>query len=198
MTIAYFDAFSGISGDMSVGALLDLGCPWDALVDEVRKLPLAGYRLEREQRVVHGIRAVRFSVRMDGGEQTERTLHDIVRMLEESALAPAAAERAGRVFRALAEAEARVHGVAVDDVHFHEVGAVDSIVDIVATAAALWMLGVDEIYASALPLGKGLVGSRHGTLPVPAPATVELVRGLAVRLQDGDAEMVTPTNAPAI
>jgi len=194
---AYFDAFSGLSGDMTVGALLHLGVSLDALREELRKLPLAGYRLKQGERTVSGIRAIKFDVEVHDPLH-ERSFRAIARMLRESSLMPQVKDTALRIFTVLAEAEGRVHGVAPEAVHFHEVGAIDSIVDIVGVAFGLYFLGVEQVYVSPLPMGKGLVPSRHGVLPVPGPATVELLKGMPVRLGDGDAEMVTPTGAAII
>ncbi len=197
MRIAYFDAFSGISGDMTVGALLHLGLTLEGLRQELAKLPLSGYTLRQSTRSLSGIRATKFDVEVHE-PLGERSFRSIARMLRESSLTPAVKETALRVFTVLAEAEGRVHGIAPGAVHFHEVGAVDSIVDIVGAAYGLHALGVDKVYASALPMGKGFVSSRHGVLPIPAPATVELMKGVRVRLEDGAAEMVTPTGAAII
>ena len=197
MNIAYFDAFSGLSGDMTVGALLHLGVSLDALRDELRKLPLSGYHLTQSERTLSGIRATKFSVEVHDPLH-ERSFRTIARMLQESALLPQVKATALRIFTVLAEAEGRVHGVIPEAVHFHEVGAVDSIVDIVGAAFGLHFLGVEQIYVSPLPMGKGLVPSRHGILPIPGPATVELLKGIPVRLGDGEAEMVTPTGAAIV
>jgi uncharacterized protein (TIGR00299 family) protein len=197
MKIAYFDAFSGISGDMTVGALLHLGVTLADLQQELAKLPLSGYQLSQALRSQSGIRATKFVVEVSE-PLSERSFRAIARMLRESSLLPRVKETALRIFTVLAEAEGRVHGVLPDAVHFHEVGAVDSIVDIVGTAFGLHSLGVEKVYASALPMGKGFVPSRHGVLPIPAPATVELMKGVQVRLEDGSAEMVTPTGAAIV
>lgn len=197
MKIAYFDTFSGISGDMTVGAFLHLGVSLDALRAELAKLPLSGYQLSQSERLQSGIRATKFDVEVSE-PLGERSFRAIARMLQESALIPQVKETALRIFTVLAEAEGRVHGVAAEAVHFHEVGAVDSIVDIVGAAFGLQALGIEKVYTSALPMGKGLVPSRHGVLPIPGPATVELLKGWPVRLEDGDAELVTPTGAAII
>jgi len=194
MKVAYFDTFSGISGDMTVGALLHLGVALEDLQAELAKLPLTGYRISRTKREYSGIRATKFEVEVNQPLE-ERSFRAIARLLRESELLPGVKETALRVFTVLAEAEGRVHGVAPGAVHFHEVGAIDSIVDIVGTAFGLHTLGIEKVFASALPMGKGLVPSRHGVLPVPAPATIELLKGLLIRLEDGNAEMVTPTGA---
>ena len=197
MKIAYFDTFSGISGDMTVGALLQLGMPLEALQDELGKLPLSGYRLQQSERMSSGIRASKFTVEVHDPLH-ERSFRAIATMLQDSKLTPAVKETALRIFTVLAEAEGKVHGVTPDAVHFHEVGAIDSIVDIVGASFGLHFFGVEQVYVSPLPLGKGLVPSRHGILPVPGPATVELLKGLPVRPGDGDAEMVTPTGAAIV
>jgi len=197
MKIAYFDTFSGISGDMTVGAFLHLGVALDALRAELAKLPLSGYQLSQTERAQSGIRATKFEVEVSE-PLGERSFRAIARMLQESDVIPQVKETALRIFTVLAEAEGRVHGVAAEAVHFHEVGAVDSIVDIVGAAFGLYTLGIEKVYASALPMGKGFVRSRHGVLPIPGPATVELLKGWPVRFEDGPAEMVTPTGAAII
>jgi len=197
MKVAYFDSFSGISGDMTVGAFLHLGVSLEALGEELAKLPLSAYRLRRSDRWQSGIRATQFHV--DVSEPLgERSFATIAHMLQESQLSAQVKEIALRIFTVLAEAEGHVHGIAPEAVHFHEVGAVDSIVDIVGTAFCLYTLGIEKVYASALPMGTGLVPSRHGILPIPGPATAELLKGLEVRLEDGTAELVTPTGAAII
>jgi pyridinium-3,5-bisthiocarboxylic acid mononucleotide nickel chelatase len=197
VNIAYFDAFSGLSGDMTVGALLHLGVPLDALQEELRKLPLTGYHLHQTERMLSGIQATKFNVEVHDPLH-ERSFRAISQMLQESSLLPQVKDTALRIFTVLAEAEGRVHGVTPEAVHFHEVGAIDSIVDIVGVAFGLHFLGVEQIYVSPLPMGKGLVPSRHGILPIPGPATVELLKGIPVRLGDGEAEMVTPTGAAIV
>jgi len=197
MRIAYFDAFSGLSGDMTVGALLHLGVSLDAVRDELSKLPFSGYHLSQTERKLSGIRATKFNVTVED-PLAERSFRAISRMLQESQLIPQVKETALQIFTVLAEAEGRVHGVTPEAVHFHEVGAVDSIVDIVGAACGLHLLAVEKVYVSTLPLGKGLVPSRHGVLPIPGPATLELLKGMQVRLADGDAELVTPTGAAIV
>ncbi|HXQ22510.1 MAG TPA: nickel pincer cofactor biosynthesis protein LarC [Candidatus Acidoferrales bacterium] len=198
MRVLYVDAFAGISGDMAVGALLALGLPLARLQQELAQLPLAGYTITAEPRQVHGIGAIKFDVRVAAHGHAHRAFRDIRTMLETSALQPEVIGRAVRIFTILAEAEGRVHGVASDDVEFHEVGAVDSIVDVVGTAIGVTWLGVESLYVSVLPLGSGIVQSQHGPLPVPGPATVELLRGFTTRPADGDSELVTPTGAAIV
>ena len=198
MKIAYCDAFSGISGDMLVAALLDLGLELDRLEAEFAKLPLDGYTVQQSERVVNGIRAVGFNVDVEEGRQPERSFRSISSMLAASSLDPAVKATAGEIFAKLAAAEAHVHRVSVEDVHFHEVGAVDSILDVVGIAVGLHTLGIQAVYTSPLPLGSGLVSARHGRLPVPGPATTELLKGFPVRFEDGASELVTPTGAAVL
>lgn len=195
--ILYFDCYAGISGDMTVAALLDLGVPLDLLRDTLAGLPLSGYTLSSAETRRRGIRAVSFNVLVTE-EQPHRHYTDIAGMIEQGSLPVEVKETAGRIFLRLAEAEAKVHGVEVDHVHFHEVGAVDSIVDIVGAAVCLHNLKVDGICASPLPMGGGFVETCHGRLPVPAPATAELLRGLPVHGELGNGERVTPTGAAIV
>ncbi len=200
MRVLYFDAFSGVSGDMTVGALLQLGVELRRIEAELATLPLPGYRLAATDRSVHGIRACKFDVEVGVMPSTlqQRSFRDIHAALNLSGLQPAAREKAVGIFTRLAEAEGRVHGVATEDVAFHEIGAVDSIVDIVAAAVGLAELQIERVYVSSLPLGSGTVSSRHGIIPVPAPATVELLKGFPVRMGDGAGELVTPTGAAIV
>ena len=198
MKVLYIDAFSGISGDMTVGALLALGVPLDSIKQQLALLPLSGYTISIATRHVHGIGATKFKVQVAAHGHSHRPFRDIRTMLENSQLESGAQRVAIAIFARLADAEARVHGVAADDVEFHEVGAVDSIVDIVGTAVGITTLGVEATYVSPLPLGSGIVQSQHGPLPVPAPATVELLRGFPTRLGDGESELVTPTGAAIV
>lgn len=196
MNIIYFDCYAGISGDMAVGALLDLGVPLEHLQAELTKLPLPpdSYTLTTQRTERRHMPALKFDVAVND-HHTHRHYAGIDAMIAGSGLALSVKEGARRIFRRLAEAEALVHGVAIEEVHFHEVGAVDSIVDIVGTAICLEYLGVDKIYSSPLPLGSGFVETAHGRLPVPAPATAELLKGLPVHGECGPGERVTPTGA---
>ena len=191
---AYFDTFSGISGDMTVGALLDLGLPFGELQATIAALGVTGCELAVGHRDHGAIHAVKFDVRLTA-PQPERPFATIRAMLENSALAAPVRDRALAAFAALAEAEGVIHGVPPEAVHFHEVGGVDAIVDVVGAALGVETLGITAIDVGPLPLGSGVVDSAHGRLPVPAPATVELLRGFAVRPGDGAGEMVTPTGA---
>ncbi len=199
MNILYLDCYAGISGDMTVAALLDMGVPLEHLHAELTKLvlPSGSYEISIHKTERQHMSALKFDVAVHD-QHTHRHYSDIDALIAGSSLAEPVKERAGRVFRRLAEAEAKVHGVAIEDVHFHEVGAVDSIVDIVGTAICLEYLQVDQIHASALPLGSGFVETAHGRLPVPAPATAELLKGLPVHGECGPGERVTPTGAAII
>lgn len=199
MTILYLDCFAGISGDMSVGALLDLGVPLDHLRSELLRLalPSGSYEVSASRTERHHLPALKFDVAVHD-HHTHRHYAAIDAMIADSGLCDPVKERSRCIFRRLAEAESTVHGVEIAEVHFHEVGAVDSIVDIVGTAICLEYLGVDKVYAAPLPLGSGFVATAHGRLPVPAPATAELLRGLAVHDQCGPGERVTPTGAAIV
>jgi len=199
VNIIYFDCYAGISGDMTVGALLDLGAPLEHLQTELSKLPLppGSYALSTKSCERRHVPALKFDVAVHD-HHTHRHYGGIDAMIAGSPLADGVKERSRRIFRRLAEAEAKVHGVPIEEVHFHEVGAVDSIVDIVGTAICLDYLGVEEVHAAALPMGGGFVETAHGRLPVPAPATAELLQGLAVHGECGAGERVTPTGAAII
>ncbi len=195
--IVYFDCYSGISGDMTLGALVDAGADAEALKAEVAKLGLEGYGLRFEKAEQHGITGTRAVVDVDEHHQPHRHLSDILSIIDRSSLPVTVKDRATRVFRTLGEAEATVHGIDVEHVHFHEVGAVDAIVDVVGSISGLRLLGASEIFASSLPTGNGMIRSAHGPLPVPAPATLEILSrvGAPLRPRDVDAELVTPTGA---
>ena len=195
--IAYLDCHSGISGDMFLGAMLDAGFPLETLQQTLAGLPIAGYDLKLEQFSDKGIRGARFDVLLAQQEQPARHFTDIVSLLQAATLPPHVRERAIAIFRCIAEAEAVVHGSTLEEVHFHEVGAIDAIVDIVGAALALETLGIDMLYASALPLSSGHVKTAHGLLPIPAPATLEIARRVAApwRPCPVEGEMVTPTGA---
>jgi uncharacterized protein (TIGR00299 family) protein len=197
MKTAYLDAFSGLSGDMLVGACLDCGVQLAELQAPLASLGLTGYRLSERRRTLAGISAAKFDVEVLES-QPERHLSEIRAMIEGASLSESVRRRAISVFEALAEAEARVHRTTPEQVHFHEVGAVDSIIDVVATVWCLERLSVGELLVSPLPMGSGFARSMHGVIPVPAPATAELLSGFPVRLGDGGAEMVTPTGAAVI
>jgi uncharacterized protein (TIGR00299 family) protein len=192
--IAYFDCFSGISGDMVLGALVDAGANLRAIEVELRKLGLEGWSISAEKVKRGAIFATQVKVETSEGHH-HRGLSVILGRIDKAGLAPRAADRARRIFTRLAEAEAKVHNMPVEEVHFHEVGAVDSIVDIVGAAIAFELLGIDEFACSALDVGAGQVKTAHGLLPVPAPATAELLRGAPMYTSGIARELVTPTGA---
>lgn len=196
MKILYLDCQTGISGDMTVAALLDLGVPLDYLRGELTKLelPQGSYELSTFRTERMHMAALKFDVAVHD-HHTHRHYTGIDALILNSRLTEPVKEKSRLIFRHLAEAEAKVHGVAIEQVHFHEVGAVDSIVDIVASAICLDYLQVEQIYASALPLGSGFVETAHGRLPVPAPATAELLQGVPLHGECGPGERVTPTGA---
>jgi uncharacterized protein (TIGR00299 family) protein len=197
MKTAYFDAFSGLSGDMIVGAILDCGADFAEFERAMNAVPIKGYRLSTRRKVSSGISALKFDVEVTE-PQPERHFGEIRAMIVSSSLAETVKRRAIAIFEVLAEAEARIHNTTPDHVHFHEVGAVDSIIDIIGTAWGLEHLGVGDLIVSPLPMGSGFARSQHGVIPVPAPATAELLTGFALRLGDGAAEMVTPTGAAVV
>ncbi len=197
MKICYFDAFSGIAGDMTVGALLDAGGDAPALIAALESLNTgAAYRVEKTKR--KGIGATKFHV--DHGEQkAHRHLSPILKMIDNAALlTPRSKEMASDVFRKLGEAEASVHAVPIEKVHFHEVGAVDSIADIVGACYLLDQLGIEEIRCSALNVGSGTVTADHGVMPVPTPATARLLEGIPIYSSGPIFELTTPTGAALV
>jgi uncharacterized protein (TIGR00299 family) protein len=194
MKIAYFDCFSGISGDMTLGALVDAGVELSALEAELRRLNLPNWKISAEKVKRGAIFATQ--VKVEAAEtHHHRGLTEILRLIGQANLAPRIAERATRIFRRLGEAEAKVHHVDVEKVHFHEVGAVDAIIDIVGAAIGFELLGIDEFACSSLDVGTGNVKTAHGMLPVPAPATAELLRGSPTYSSGIAKELVTPTGA---
>jgi uncharacterized protein (TIGR00299 family) protein len=197
MKTAYFDCFSGISGDMTVGALLDMGVPLKWLQEQLTGLSLDGFSLSTDAVAYHGIQACHFQVRVQG-DSIHRHYGDIKIMIEKCPLSSRVRQTSLAIFDQIADAESRVHGVEKDQVRFHEVGAIDSIVDIVGTALCLEYLGIDTILSSKIPLGKGFVDCQHGTLPIPAPATMEILKDVPVYGTGISAELVTPTGAAII
>ena len=198
MKIAYFDCVSGISGDMTLGALVDAGVPLERIDRAIQSLGVPGLRLEAENVQRHAMRALRVHVRCPH-EHAHRRLSDILAMINAAKdagdLTPNAAELASNIFKKLAAAEAKVHGTDVESVHFHEVGAADSIADIVGAAVGLDWLELDAIFASQVPTGTGTIKIAHGTCSVPAPATAELLKGVPIAASNVRFELTTPTGA---
>ena len=214
MRMAYFDCPSGASGDMILGALVDAGVPFESLARELAALGVAGYRLERRDVLKAGFRATKIDVHLAGydrdpgymgravepGEHRHEPAHhrglgEILDILERSRLAPPVRDMASRVFRRLAEAEARVHGTTAERVLFHDVGAVDAIVDVTGSCIGLHLLGIDAVHFGAMPVGGGFVDGPHGRIPVPGPATAELLKGFPTLDTGIRRELVTPTGA---
>lgn len=193
MTIAYFDCFSGAAGDMILGALIDCGMPLAHLRRELKLLPLAGYDIEifKRKKPIKGT-DVRVAVKKDINHSGYRSIDS---MISKSRLSKPVKELSRAIFEKLGRAEAKVHGKTLDHVHFHEVGAIDSIVDIVGSAIGFDYFKFGEIYASPLPMSRGRIKCAHGFLPVPAPATIELMKGIPVEPASVRGELVTPTGA---
>ncbi|HET7319505.1 MAG TPA: nickel pincer cofactor biosynthesis protein LarC, partial [Nitrospirota bacterium] len=198
MTLAYFDCFSGISGDMTLGALVDAGVSIDVLRSELAKLNLPGYELKSEKVKRAGIAATKVHVIIGKKGRESRHLSDITAIINNSPLAAGIKEKSVGIFNRLAEAEAKVHATTPEKVHFHEVGAVDAVVDIVGSVIGLDLLGVTRIRASAVNVGSGTVETSHGLLPVPAPAAAELLKGIPFYQSEARFELATPTGAAII
>jgi uncharacterized protein (TIGR00299 family) protein len=228
MTTLYLDCFAGISGDMLLGALLDCGLDFESLKREISKVDLHGYQLRVGRTDRCGITATKFDVEVSGqdghhhqahddhahrsddhhhehqhehqhtDEHPHRPLSEIVRLIESSTLSETVKERAQTIFRRLGEAEAKIHGVPIEEIHFHEVGAVDSIVDIVGACVGLEQLGIRKVVSSALHVGSGTFKCAHGTYPVPGPATAELLRQIPFYTGEIRGELVTPTGAAIV
>lgn len=194
--LLYLDCFSGISGDMTLGALIDLGVPVPWLKENLSTLPLSGFELTAADVVYNGIHAKRVEVSAHG--HAHRNYAVIRDLIAKSPLAENVRKRALGIFARLAAAEAGVHGCAPEEVHFHEIGGVDSIVDVVGTALGLEYLGVTQVTASEVPTGTGFVDCSHGRLPIPAPATAALLKGVPVRGSDVAWELTTPTGAAIV
>ena len=197
MKLAYFDCFSGISGDMTLGALLDAGCDLEHLRTALHGLQVPGWELSAEKVWKNGIAATHVQVKTDD-QQKHRSLSAILGILKNSQLAPEVRDRAAAIFQKLGEAEARVHDVPIEKIHFHEVGAVDAIVDIVGACVGFHAFGIERFACSPLNIGGGTVKMAHGTLPVPAPATTNLLTGKPTYSNGVQRELVTPTGAAIV
>ena len=194
MKIAYFDCLAGASGDMILGALLDAGLAEQSLHDVLDALHLSDAELRCQRVLKNGFSATKLDV-VVADDTPERHLSDIEGIVQQSALPPGLKDKAIAVFRRLGQVEANIHGVSLDEVHLHELGGVDTLVDVVGTLSGLEALGIERVYASPLPLGRGFVRGAHGQIPLPAPATVALLKGVPVVGSDLDMELVTPTGA---
>ena len=199
MRIAYFDCFCGAGGDMIVASLIDAGADAVTLSEGLATLGLSGHALSIDKVSKQGFAATRFHVALDDGEkQPHRHLKHVTEILHKAKLPDRVRARSIRIFTRLAEAEARVHGTTVDKVHFHEVGAVDAILDVVGAMWALELLNVERVVCSPIPVGSGTVTCSHGVMPVPAPATAELLRGVPIATCDESGELTTPTAAAVL
>ena len=198
MKIAYLDCFSGISGDMFIGALIDAGLPLEELRKVLQSLPLEGYSIEvtREERNL--LFGARFKVKVTRDPQPHRRFSDIRDLIRAGNLSPSVRDKSIAIFESIAVEEGKIHGCSAEEVHFHEVGAIDSIVDIVGSVLGMEYLGIGTACASSLPLGSGFVETAHGRIPLPAPATVALLRGIPVHDSGLKEELVTPTGAALV
>ncbi len=223
--ILYFDCLSGISGDMTIGALLDLGVDKDEFLNELKKIKVDGYKINIKKGQKNGITGTNFNVILEShgdnnhghnhghnhdhdnkhhshdqhhGHHHHRNLHDVEHIIGDSDLNDNVKKLSKEIFTYVAKAEAKTHDKPIEEVHFHEVGAIDSIVDIIGAAICIDKLGVDEIYSSPLHVGTGFVNCAHGKIPVPAPATLDILRGIPVYQKGIRSELVTPTGAAII
>jgi uncharacterized protein (TIGR00299 family) protein len=197
MRQAYLDGSSGISGDMFLGAMLDAGFDAKHLLDELKKLSLGFFKLKRTRATRGGIAGTRFEVEVTG-DHPHRHLKDIVAIIEPSTISDSTKQNALKIFRRLAEAEGKIHGKPPEEIHFHEVGAMDAIIDIVGVCVGMEALEISELVCSPLNVGGGHVEAAHGSLPVPAPATAELLQGIPVYSSGVEGELVTPTGAAIV
>ena len=195
--IAYFDCFSGISGDMTLGAFIDLGVPAEWLINRLETIPLTGFEVLAETVSRSGIQAKSVEVRVKD-DTTSRHYKDIKSIIEKSSLSPEVKQKSLDIFDKIANAEALIHGCPRDKVHFHEVGGIDALVDIVGTALSVHYLKIEKVMASAIPVGRGFVNCQHGILPVPAPATLGILKGIPIYGTKIPHELVTPTGAAII
>lgn len=195
MKIAFFDCFSGISGDMILGALLDLGLPGDLLLHELKRLPLPDFDLEISTAQRMNLQGKKITIKLPAAAEKGRTFREIKEIIKDSSLNSAVKETSIAVFQQLATAEAKIHRQKIEAVHFHEVGAIDSLVDIVGAGIGLHFLKISQVHTSSLPMGSGFTKCRHGIIPLPAPAVVELLRGVPVHSAGIEDELVTPTGA---
>lgn len=198
MNVAYLDCFSGISGDMLVGALIDAGLSFDRLKETLGSLPVKGYDLEVRREGRNHIHGSRFLVHPVATEPVHRGIREIRQMIHESGLSHWVKTKSVEIFESLARVEGKIHDCPPEEIHFHEIGATDSIIDIVGSVFGMEALGIRTLHASGLPLGTGFVDTQHGRIPVPAPATLALLEGVPVRGSEPPMEMVTPTGAALV
>ena len=197
MKTLYFDCFAGASGNMILGALIALGVDEEKLVEQLRLLDVAEFEIEISTRDKSGISATHAEVKIPN-EKAHRHLHHIEKIINDSRLADSVKKRAVKIFRKLAEAEAKVHGIETEKVHFHEVGALDAIVDVVGACVGFEMLGIEKFYCSKIHVGSGFVNMAHGKFPVPPPAVAELLKNVPIYSTEIVGELITPTGAAII
>jgi len=195
MKIAIIDCFSGISGDMTLGALINQGVPLDYIKEEISKLGISNFEIKENKVKRHSISASKVDIEYDEPQQPERNFHSIKKIIEESRLAPNIKNKAISAFKILGEAEAHVHGTTLDKIHFHEVGAIDSIIDLVGSIIGFEYLKVAKIFTLPVPLGTGFTSTAHGNMPVPPPASLEILKEYPIIHKDSEFEMTTPTGA---
>lgn len=196
--ILYFDIVNGISGDMTMASLINAGVPPEIFLEEMNKLNLSEeFSIEIDYKNESGILGTKVNV-VAKETHAHRHLVDVFEIIDNSSLKDSIKERAKKIFMTVAEAEAKVHGTTIDKIHFHEVGAIDSIVDIVSCSVLIDLLNIDKIYSSSVPVGYGTVKCDHGIMPVPAPATIEILKGVPVKLNTVNGECTTPTGAAII
>lgn len=197
MKVLYFDCFSGISGDMSLAALIDAGANSKYIEAELKKLPIEPFEIQYKVVVKKGVKALKLDVVLDPSTEIVKHRHyiDIIKMIDESDLPQGVKDRSKKIFYKIAEAEGKIHNLPLEEVHFHEVGAIDSLVDIIGVSLALDYLGIEEIYTSPIPLGSGQIKIDHGIYPIPTPATLEILKGIPISSCQIKSEMTTPTGA---
>lgn len=212
MKVAYLDTFSGISGDMMIGALISAGMPFEYLQEELKKLNLGNYQLQISTVQKHSITAIKFDVNIEEHDHNHqyhskhshhhhhsnhhgRTYQEIIKLIDDSNLSTFVKEQSKKIFTIIGEAEAKIHNTNLEAVHFHEIGAIDSIIDIVGTAIGLEYFEIKEVYSSVVPFGRGFVDTQHGRMPIPTPATIEILKDYPVTFLDLPFELTTPTGA---
>ena len=196
--VLYFDIINGISGDMTIATLLDLGIPKDVFLEEVYKLNLNDeFKINIEQKNESGIVGTKVEV-ITKEVNSHRHLSDIYDIIDKSSLNEFVKNKSKEIFMIIAKAEAKVHGTTIDKIHFHEVGAIDSIVDVISACILVDLLGIDKIYSTSVPVGSGFVKCDHGLMPVPAPATIEILKDVPIKLNTVKGECTTPTGAAII
>lgn len=196
--ILYLDIVNGISGDMTIASLLDLGVPKEIFLDEINKLGLDGeFEIEINPKNESGIIGTTVNV-ITKETHAHRHLVDIFDIIDKSKLSSSVKDISKSIFMTIGEAEAKVHGTTIDKIHFHEVGAIDSIVDIVGCSILIDLLNIDKIYTKSVPVGSGFVKCDHGVMPVPAPATIEILKGVPIKLNTVNGECTTPTGAAIV